>query len=170
MSSIQSPITEPWHSEPPGLAGGILLVAESIPYMRYQFWSKMVLLLIIQLMIMGRMHYTFYSVHIQNAQNLKIFINHSNFYLQKNIDVAQKAYDGNTPKDYAKRKFGKLNSMLWKLTATLKQDAVCEIQKRARTRRLSTGAPEPPVDHRQKNRTRRRSVADMASVKSDYRV
>lgn len=92
------------------------------------------------------------------------------FLLAKNIDVAQKAYDGNTPKDYAKRKFGKLNSMLWKLTATLKQDAVCEIQKRARTRRLSTGAPEPPVDHRQKNRTRRRSVADMASVKSDYRV
>jgi len=57
--------------------------------------------------------------------------------------------------------------MLWKLTATLKQDAVSEIKKRARTRRLSTGAP---VDHRQKNRPRRRSVADMASVKSDFRV
>ena len=57
--------------------------------------------------------------------------------------------------------------MLWKLTATLKQDAVSEIKKRARTRRLSTGAP---VDHRQKNRPRRGSVADMASVKSDFRV
>ena len=58
--------------------------------------------------------------------------------------------------------------MLWKLTATLKQDAVSEIKKRARTRRLSAGAP--PLDHRQKTRPRRRSVADMASVKADYRV
>lgn len=61
--------------------------------------------------------------------------------------------------------------MLWKLTATLKQDAVSEIKMRARTRRLSTGAASgAPVDHRQKNRPRRRSVADMASVKSDFRV
>jgi len=90
------------------------------------------------------------------------------FLLEKNIDMDQEAYDGNTPKDYAKRKFGKLNSMLWKLTATLKQDAVSEIKKRARTRRLSAGAP--PLDHRQKTRPRRRSVADMASVKADYRV
>merc|ERR1711962_1509706 len=89
------------------------------------------------------------------------------FLLEKNIDMNQKAYDGNTPKDYAKRKYGKLNSMLWKLTATLKQDAVSEIKKRARTRRLSSsGAPVPP----EKTRPRRRSVADLASVKSDFRV
>jgi len=91
------------------------------------------------------------------------------FLLEKNIDMNQEAYDGNTPKDYAKRKFGKLNSMLWKLSATLKPDAVTEIKKRARTRRLSTGAP---VDcpRKEKTRPRRRSVADMASVKSDFRV
>jgi hypothetical protein len=90
------------------------------------------------------------------------------FLLEKTIDMNQEAYDGNTPKDYAKRKFGRLNSMLWKLTATLKPDAVTEIKLRARTRRLSTGAP---VDNRSgSERPRRRSVADMASVKADFLV
>ena len=51
--------------------------------------------------------------------------------------MRQTAYDGSTAKDYADKKFGKLNSMLWKLSATMKPDAIREIKIRARTRRLS---------------------------------
>lgn len=53
----------------------------------------------------------------------------------------QAAHDGTTAKDYADKKFGKLNSMLWKLSATMKnENAISEIKIRARTRRLSAGS------------------------------
>ena len=52
--------------------------------------------------------------------------------------MSQTDENGATAKDYAEKKFGKLNSMLWKLSATLKHpDAIREIKIRARTRRLS---------------------------------
>ena len=107
--------------------------------------------------------------------------------------MRQTAYDGSTAKDYADKKFGKLNSMLWKLSATMKPDAIREIKIRARTRRLS-GKWKSIVNLKltisnlvdQENgsnlsfeagsqskkvvsRARRRSIADMKSL-GDYRV
>jgi hypothetical protein len=90
-------------------------------------------------------------------------------YLQeKGIDMNQAAHDGTTAKDYADKKFGKLNSMLWKLSATMKnENAISEIKIRARTRRLSAGSQKAA---KVAARARRRSMADLSSALNEYRV
>lgn len=95
--------------------------------------------------------------------------------------MSQTDENGATAKDYAEKKFGKLNSMLWKLSATLKHpDAIREIKIRARTRRLSgiflkrfkvfnyfvAGSQAKKVV----SRARRRSIADTTSAMMEYRV
>jgi len=94
-------------------------------------------------------------------------------YLQdKGIDINQAAHDGTTAKDYAEKKFGKKNSMLWKLSATMKnENAISEIKIRARTRRSSAGSAQSArVAARASQLPRRRSIADLTSALNEYRV
>ena len=46
------------------------------------------------------------------------------------VDENQTGEDGKTPKDYAMKKFGKRNEIMWRLSATLNKSSAAEVRER----------------------------------------
>jgi len=92
----------------------------------------------------------------------------ADFLLTHDVDENQTGADGKTPKEYAQKKFGKRNEIIWRVSATLDANSAAELRERAKTRRLSVSeAAEGDNECRKESRPRRRnsfSMADLARV------
>lgn len=54
----------------------------------------------------------------------------TDFLLYHGVDEKQIGNDGKTPKEYAMKKFGKKNEIIWKVSATLNATAAQDIRER----------------------------------------
>jgi len=52
------------------------------------------------------------------------------FLLNVGVDEQQQGNDGKTPREYATKKFGKRNEILWRLSASLNANSAAELRER----------------------------------------